>query len=380
MRETLPRRASEPLRSQQPLSSSAPAIEGVGTSVAAFLGPTSKGPHETPVRVTSMAEYERTFGGLDADDTGIAVRLFFENGGQSAVVIRTDTAASQGLESLATVDGFNLLSIPGTARLARTAAAKTVEAAATLCEDRRAFYVVDPPLSLTATTITTWREHLRAIRSAALYFPHLQVDDPFDPGAHRDVPASGAVAGVIARTDIERGVWKAPAGTEAIVEGVRSLAGTTSDADEERLRAVGVNTLRAFPGQGIRVWGSRTLASVADTEFKYVPVRRLLLFIEESIDRGTQWAAFEPNDEPLWRAIRRSIAHFLHGLLKNGALAGRTAEDAYFVRCDRMTMTQEDIDNGRLICLVGVAPVRPAEFLSTSHLIRLGPHPKEPPL
>jgi phage tail sheath protein FI len=133
-------------------------------------------------------------------------------------------------------------------------------------------------------------------------------------------------------------------------------------------------------GQGIRVWGSRTLASAADTDFKYVPVRRLLLFIEESIERGTQWAVFEPNDEPLWRVVRRSIENFLHGLFRSGALAGRTADDAYFVRCDRMTMTQEDIDRGHLICLVGISPVPPAEFLSTSHVIRLGPQPQELPL
>ena len=380
MREALPRRATEPIRVQQPLSSSPPAIEGVGTSVAAFLGPTTSGPRDTPVHVTSMVEYERTFGGLDADDTGMSVRLFFENGGQSAYVIKTD-AIENGLEALTTIDRFNLLSIPGTARLSKPAAAKTVATASTICEENRAFYVIDAPASLTPATITAWKGHLRASPNAALYFPGLQVVDPFNPGALRDVPASGAVAGVIARTEITRGVWKAPAGTAADLRTVRSLTRTLSDTDQEHLIAAGINPLRTFPGRGIRVWGARTLASAEVSDLKYVPVRRLLLFIEESIDEGTQWAVFEPNDEPLWRAVRSSIENFLLGVYRSGALTGRTPEDAYFVRCDRMTMTQDDIDNGRLIVLVGVAPMRPAEFITASHMTSVVPSqgtPKPP--
>jgi phage tail sheath protein FI len=324
------------------------------------------------VHVASIADYVRAFGELDADDTGIAVRLFFENGGKSAYVVRSDAIDSRGLETLAGLDSFNLLSIPGTARLPRAAAAQIVKAAAAICEECRAFYIVDAPASLTSTTVTAWKEQMRATPNAGLYFPGLRVADPFDPDALRDVPASGAIAGVIARTDVERGVWKAPAGTDARLQSVRSLTRAISDTDQGRFTAASVNTLRDFPGQGIRVWGSRTLASAADTDFKYVSVRRLLLFIEESLDRGLQWAVFEPNDEPLWRAVRQSIENFLLGLFKSGALMGRRPEDAYFVRCDRMTMTEEDIDNARLICFIGVAPVRPAEFLSVSHVTRLG--------
>jgi phage tail sheath protein FI len=274
------------------------------------------------------------------------------------------------------LDSFNLLSIPGTSRLPRAPAAKIVEAAASICEERRAFYIVDAPASLTSTTITAWKEQMRATPNAGLYFPGLRVEDRFDSDAIRDVPPSGAIAGVIARTDMARGVWKAPAGTDARLQGVRGLNHSISDTERGHFTAHGVNTLRTFPGQGIRVWGSRTLASAADTDFNYVSVRRLLLFIEESLDRGIQWAVFEPNDEPLWRAVRRSIENFLLGLFKSGALMGRRPEDAYFVRCDRMTMTEEDIDKGRLICLVGVAPVRPAEFLSVSHVTRLGQSPQ----
>jgi phage tail sheath protein FI len=381
MRESLPRRAIDPIRLQQPVTSSGPAIQGVGTSVAAFLGPTTTGPRDSPVHVTSVAEYERTFGGPDADDTGMAVRLFFENDGRSAYVIRTD-AVESGLEALAAVSRFNLLSIPGTARLSRAAAARTFAAAATVCEERRAFYLVDPPASVTSATITAWKGELRPSPNAALYFPGLQVVDPLNPGALRDVPPSGAVAGVIARTDITRGVWKAPAGTDAPVRAVRSLTRTLSDTDQEHLITAGINPLRTFPSRGIRVWGARTLASAAVTEWKYVSVRRLVLFIEESIDEGTQWAIFEPNDDPLWRAVRSSIENFLLGLYRSGALTGRTPEDAYLVRCDRLTMTQDDIDKGRLICLVGIAPTRPAEFITVSHMASVVPSEgtREPPL
>jgi phage tail sheath protein FI len=374
MKETFDRRASEPERIQQPLSVSPPVIQGVGTSVAAFLGPTTSGPRNTPIRVTSLVEYERTFGGLDADDTGVSVRLFFENGGLSAYVIRADSI-DDGLQALRAIDRFNLLSIPGTSRLPRTTATRTVAAAAALCEERRAFYVADAPASLTAATVTGWKANLPTSPNAALYFPGLQVADPLAPGTLRDVPASGAVVGVIARTDIARGVWKAPAGNDGDLRAVGGLTRTLSDAEQDHLTQAGVNPIRAFPARGIRVWGSRTLASAEVTDWKYVSVRRLLLLIEDSIDEGTRWAMFEPNDEPLWRALRSSIENFLLGLYQGGALTGRTPEDAYLVRCDRMTMTQDDIDNGRLIVLVGIAPIRPAELITARHMTSVLPPP-----
>jgi uncharacterized protein len=177
------------------------------------------------------------------------------------------------------------------------------------------------------------------------------------------VPASGAVAGVIARIDGQRGVWKQPAGTDADIRGVGSLTAAVADPDGECLHAAGVNALRALPGKGILVWGGRTLAADDEPQWKYVSVRRLVLFIEESIDRGIRWAVFEPNDEPLWRAVRSSIESFLLELFRRGALQAQTPDAAFFVRCDRTTMKQEDIDEGRLVCLVGVAPIRPAEFV-----------------
>lgn len=347
-----------------PLAPSAPSIQGVPTSIAAFLGPTTSGPEDSPVLVTSMVDYEHTFGAPDADDTGVSLRLFFQNGGQRAYVVRTADLEGSGLPSLASVDFVNLLSVPGTAGMTAADAAETVATVAGFCEERRAFYLVDPPRSLTPSDITAWKDDLEPSASSALYCPEVEIDDPLHPGQLRDAPPSGAVAGVIVRTDIQRGVWAAPAGIAAgPVQGVRGLTATLTESDSEHLTTAGICPLRSFPGRGIRVWGARTLASAEEPEWKYVSVRRLFLFVEESLERGTQWAVFQPNDERLWHLIRASIENFLFSLFQSGALVGRTPQDAYFVRCDRMTMTQDDIDNGRFVCLVGIAPVRPAEFV-----------------
>jgi phage tail sheath protein FI len=361
----LSRRAVEVVPIDLPLSPPAPPIQAVQTSTAAFLGPTASGPHDTPVLVTSMVDYEQTFGMAGAaDDTGVSVRLFLLNGGRRAYVVRTADVEASGLPSLASVDFVNLVSVPATTGMTAADAAATVDSVAAFCEERRAFYLVDAPSSLTSADVTTWKDELEPTANAALYFPGLQVDDPANPGQLRNVPPSGAVAGVIARTDIQRGVWAAPAGiANGAVQGARDVATPLPESESARLAAAGVCPLRRFSGQGIRVWGARTLASAQEPEWKYVSVRRLFLFVEDSIDHGTRWAVFEPNDERLWRSIRTSIEDFLFGLYQSGALVGRTPQDAYFVRCDRMTMTQDDIDNGRLVCLVGIAPVRPAEFV-----------------
>jgi phage tail sheath protein FI len=311
-----------------------------------------------------MVDYERTFGVPGSDDTGLSVRLFFLNGGRRAHVVRTNDVEGSGLPSLASVDFVNLVCVPGTAGMTAAGAAAMVGSVAGFCEEQRAFYVVDPPGSLTPADITAWKDDLEPTANAAVYAPGVQVDDPANPGQLRDVPPSGAVAGVIARTDIERGVWATPAGlTAGAVQGVRGVTATLTESDSERLNTAGICALRNVPGRGLRVWGARTLAAAEAPEWKYVSVRRLFLFVEESLGRGTQWAVFEPNDERLWQTIRTSIENFLLDLFQSGALVGRTPQDAYFVRCDRMTMTQDDIDNGRLVCVVGIAPVRPAEFV-----------------
>ncbi|MEW6173908.1 MAG: phage tail sheath family protein [Bacillota bacterium] len=193
---------------------------------------------------------------------------------------------------------------------------------------------------------------------AAFYYPWLKVYDPLSK-AYKLVPPGGHVCGIYARSDTERGVHKAPA--NEVVKGAVDLEFAITKGEQDILNPRGVNCIRAFPGRGIRVWGARTLSS--DPLWKYVNVRRLFLFLEESIDEGTQWVVFEPNNEKLWARVRQSISEFLTRVWKDGALMGKTPEEAFFVKCDRTTMTQDDIDNGRLICLIGVAPVKPAEFV-----------------
>jgi len=198
----------------------------------------------------------------------------------------------------------------------------------------------------------------RDTKYAAIYFPWIQI---MDPATRRlvSVPPGGHVAGVYARTDVERGVHKAPA--NAVLRGALDLDYSVSKGEQEILNPRGINCIRGFRGQGIRIWGARTVSS--DSLWKYINVRRLFMFLEESIADGTRWAVFEPNDQRLWARIRQSVTEFLTRVWHDGALFGTTADQAFFVRCDQTTMTQDDIDNGRLIVLIGVAPVKPAEFV-----------------
>jgi hypothetical protein len=202
-------------------------------------------------------------------------------------------------------------------------------------------------------------------RNAAVYWPRIMAADPLEQFRVRQMPASGAIAGVIARTDAERGVWKAPAGTEASLRGTQGLSYLLTDMENGPLNKVAINALRTFPAFGSVVWGARTRAGSDDTpdDYKYVPVRRLALFLEESLFRGTQWVVFEPNAEPLWAQIRLNVGAFMNNLFRQGAFEGTTPAQAYLVRCDASTTTQNDIDLGRVNILVGFAPLKPAEFV-----------------
>ena len=221
--------------------------------------------------------------------------------------------------------------------------------------------LIDPPGMEVAETCA-YVEALAQSGSAnaAVYFPPLEGGDP----------PSGAVAGMYARVDRERGVWKAPAGEEAVLRGAVSTAVDLTHDQNTRLNSAAVNVIRRFPDKGVLVWGARTIqgAETSNSEWKYVPVRRLGLYVEHSIDRGTQWAVFEPNDKSTWARLREQAAVFLSGLFRQGAFAGRTPDESYFVRCGNDTMTQDDIDNGRLNIVIGVAPMKPAEFV----ILRIG--------
>lgn len=238
----------------------------------------------------------------------------------------------------------------------------TVESSlVTHCETLKdRFAVLDPQDGLDIEGIRTFRETFDT-KYAALYYPWLVTRDPAS-GRDVEVPPSGHLAGIYARVDVERGVHKAPA--NVVIRGIRQTDGIAQDVTkrhQDLLNPKGINALRFFPGLGQRVWGARTLSS--DSSWKYVNVRRLFLFLEESIDEGTQWVVFEPNDEALWALVRQTVSNFLTTVWRSGALAGTTADEAFFVACDRTTMTEDDLANGRLICVIGVAPVFPAEFV-----------------
>ena len=302
------------------------------------------------------------------------------DGNQDDLDLVPATDDGTGVFALAKADLFNLLCIPPFLPASSTDPGRVLEAtakgrAAAFCEDQRAFFIVDPhpdwdePADITAGSIDLGT-YITGIgsddrKNAAIYVPYIRLPDPLQGNAPRDFPPSGAVAGVMARTDATRGVWKAPAGTDAGIAGVLELKARFTDGETGIVNPLGVNCLRTFPTFGSVIWGSRTLAG-ADanaSEWKYVPVRRTALFLEESLYRGTQWVVFEPNDAPLWAQIRLNIGAFLNVLFRQGAFAGTTPREAYFVKCDAETTTQDDINLGIVNIIVGFAPLKPAEFV-----------------
>lgn len=275
--------------------------------------------------------------------------------------------AKEGLYALKKAEIFNLLLLPPD--LKGDDIPKTLlTTAASFCEEERAMLLVDPP--------TAWTDKAKAVTginngevvsnsNAAIFFPRIKQPNPLRDNQVEEFVPSGAVAGVIARTDADRGVWKAPAGIEATLNGVPELSVKLTDKENGDLNQKGVNCLRTFPVIGRVVWGARTLkgADVLASQWKYISVRRLALFIEETLYRNTQWIIFEPNDEPIWAQIRLNIGTFMHDLFRQGAFQGTTPRQAYLVKCDSETTTQSDIDKGIVNITVGFAPPKPAEFV-----------------
>jgi len=273
--------------------------------------------------------------------------------------------AATGLEALGEIDDIAIVACPDSVRFGADEQKIAVDNLIGHCEQQRyRIGIVDPPADSSISEVRAFRAQFDT-KYGALYYPWVEILDPTaknDPGAPTaklNLPPSGFTAGIYARSDIERGVHKAPA-NEVVLGITRFLENITFDR-QSVLNPEGVNALRFFEGRSNRVWGARTMSS--DPEWKYVNVRRLFIYLEHSIDRSTQWAAFEPNNERLWASIRQTIEDFLLVVWRTGALMGTKPEEAYFVRCDRTTMTQNDLDNGRLICLIGVAPTYPAEFV-----------------
>jgi phage tail sheath protein FI len=278
--------------------------------------------------------------------------------------------ARTGIYALETVDLFNLMSIPPDVPDAATGTPPRLSlypVAAKYCRDRRAFLIIDPPAQWT----TYWKQGKPAsikIGDLGSYGPEGENAAVYFPDLTAGRAPSGALAGIYGRTDIARGVWKAPAGTADGGISGSGLQLNMTDAQNGMLNPQGINALRTFPAFGSVVWGARTLkgADAIASDWKYVPVRRLALHIEESLYRGTQWAVFEPNDEPLWASLRLNVGSFMNNLFRKGAFQGKSAGDAYYVRCDASTTTQNDIDLGIVNVIVGFAPLKPAEFVILS--------------
>jgi phage tail sheath protein FI len=332
------------------ISSQMHPIEGVSTSIAGFIGVVTAA--TTLSGIISFAEYERAAVPSAGANLSLAVRGFFENGGKLCYVagIAATDPLQTGLDALADVK-LSIVCCPEENRFANAAAIMAAH-----CEQRkdRICILQSPQPALPDST------HDVPVHSsfAAYYYPWITVAG-LGGAAAITVPPGGHIAGVYARMDTEKGVHVAPASVP--LNGVSALSQQISEAQNNLLAARGINTLRNFPGKGILVWGAHTTS--ADSDYKYVSIRRVMIFLEQSITQGLQWAVFEPNGPPLWATLRTAVESFLFTLWKTGALMGEKLDQACFVRCDATTMTQNDIDAGRLILLVGVAPVRPAEFI-----------------
>lgn len=293
----------------------------------------------------------------------------------SSAEYKGDDVAKTGIYALLKADIFNLLVIPPDTRDGDVDPG-VWEEAAKFCNKRRAFLIVDPPAgwdvnpdnAIQTTVDAATNAPLLPLThgsNAGLFFPRLQRRDPLRGGQIDYFVPGGAIAGIMARIDANRGVWKAPAGIEATISGADGLTLRMTDDENGKLNPLGVNCLRSFPNIGRVVWGARTMrgADQLADDYKYIPVRRLALFIEESLFRGTKWVVFSPNDEPLWSQIRLNVGAFMQRLFRQGAFQGASPRQAYFVKCDRETTTQDDINRGIVNIAVGFAPLLPAEFV-----------------
>jgi len=390
-------------------------IENAGTSTAAFIGTTEKGTPGVPSLIFKWADYVEQFGGFrevkkvtgtgDAavteykpDAMGLAVYTFFLNGGGAAYIVSTDVVPSGTVapgtsgainaaifDSLSKIRDINIICLPGkTWGTHVNAADKGDEAVIGLAishaeKMKNRMVIVDLAEATKLSTESGVNKlSLSTNEFAVTYYPWLEVANPFyktedqrpdkeydakQPPTFTIAPSSFA-AGMWAKIDGRRGVWKAPAGVETALLGVAGVADDVDNNQQGQLNHMGINCIRKLPGFGPVIWGSRTLATKADPEWRYVPVRRTACMIEESIYNNIQWAVFEPNDHRLWSSLRVNIDAFMNGLWRAGAFQGERSGDAYFVRCNLGdTMTQADIDTGKVIVEVGFAPLKPAEFV-----------------
>jgi uncharacterized protein len=373
-------------------------IEAVGTNTVGFLGESARGPVNEAVLCTNWSQFVKTFGDFGQCSPHLAHGIygFFNNGGSRCFVVNVgapaeDTSkpaaagddkkdkpaaapkadrdalyigkdggpgARTGMKCFDEIDEIALVAAPGVTSPA------VADALLSHCETRKdRFAILDSPETIQGGVDRLTRP--RDSKYGAYYFPWIQVYDPEKGNVF--VPPSGHVAGIYSRTDSERGVHKAPA--NEIVRGALGLKYNVSKGEQDLLNPKGINCIRLMQGGGIRVWGARTLSS--DSSWRYINVRRLFIMVETSIERATQWVVFEPNDHRLWKRVQRTIASFLTLVWRNGALMGETPEKAFYVKCDAETNPPEVVDAGQLIVEIGLAPVKPAEFV----IFRIGQMP-----
>jgi hypothetical protein len=364
-------------------------ITAVSSSTAALLGVApAEGKHlNEPVAISNWSQFVREFVEKNSPSTDLARAVFgfFNNGGSRCYVLNVgkgnpiagDERRREGISALETVDEARIIAAPGYTDIS------SYETLISHCEKmKNRFAILDAPFQVDnldalkkvgtakATVIGDDDDEKKASSAdalrprqtdcAALYFPWITARDPLSNGMIVKTPVSGHLAGIYARTDATRGVHKAPANEQ--IRGALDLCYKVTREEQGGLNAAGINCIRFFPDSGILVWGARTLAAES-SEWRYISVRRLFNMIEESIERGTSWIVFESNDPRTWKSIERDIRAFLTLVWRDGALKGNTPEQAFFVKCDEETNPPEVIDAGRLITEIGIAPVKPAEFI-----------------
>lgn len=378
-----------------------PPIAPASTGVTAFVGHTLSGPINQVVPVKSFLEFSNAFGGLAASsEVSYSVLQFFRNGGQKALIVRVpeletglpslgmiggaNSSFPMGLGCLETNDEFELLCIPDAVRprtpngslseFKTDQMVKLWRIAMDLCQRKRALLLIDAPVE--TVSVPAAREFAAALPRengafAAVFAPWPVIDNPLEDGERRNVPPGGSVAGILARLDRTAGVWKMPDGADAVLRNAKQLSKRFTNNEQDILNPLGINLLRDFDEREVVVWSGRTLD--ASDEWKYISVRRLANHIERSVTRGLDWISLEPNGEALWAQIRLAIGNFMEGLRVRGAFAGATAKSAYFVKCDRTTMTPADIVQGNTNVLIGFAPIKPDEFVILSLNFRTQP-------
>jgi phage tail sheath protein FI len=357
-------------------------IVGVNTAIAGFIGLAKAGPVNEPVSIKNFDEFEKTFGGYwEKGQLAYSVKGFFQNGGSQCFIVRVnetedvkditddhyigDIETKTGLYAFTQV-GITLLAIPDAAGVPMV-----MSAGLTYCENcGDCFFIADIPTDKSPSDVVSHMETAELQSSyGAIYYPNIYVEDPLSD-EKKLIHPSGHIAGCYAKSDGERGVWKAPAGKERELLGVDTLEVDITQGDQEELNPIGVNVIRTIAGVGIVLWGGRTLDQGG--EYRYINVRRFVNYVRESVEKGTQWTIFDPNGEVLWAKLRRTIMLFLEDLFRHGALQGSEPKDAFFVKCDTENNLPITIEEGKVIIEIGLAIIKPTEFTRITITQRAG--------